>query len=277
MTTATKKKSKKAKMVWDLTSQIDRQIESLADLTEEAKASKMFKNWIKVKSQFHNYSLNNTMLILLQKPDATHVAGFKKWKQLNRKVKKGEKALRILAPSFKNKKIEDEDGSMEEQRVLAYFVAVPVFDVSQTEGEPLPKLDYRAKGGDYGLIALLEDFAGKRKIKVEYTESLPCNACGLSAGGHIKVLNSLQGAEKAGTLAHEIAHELLHHSPEEKTVYSQGEIEAEAISAVVLQSFGIDTRDSAFYLAAWNGDKQKVKDSLSRISKTAKEILSEIS
>lgn len=276
--------SRKDDRVEQLTENIDNFVSLLGKQTDEAVSSETFKQWLLFHSKFHNYSFGNTILIFSQKNNATQVAGLKTWNTLGRRVKKGEKAIWILAPIPHKRivQVKQDDGTVvDDERRWMSFRSVNVFDVSQTEGEPLPFLNYRAEGDDKGVVEILESFAKEKGIDLQYIpqEELG-SAKGMSLGGKIKVLDSLQGITRASTLTHEIAHELLH---QEKSISmlqdvehcrSIREIEAEGTAFVVLSALGFDMQNSSFYLASWLGDSKKVKDSLKNISSASKEILS---
>lgn len=253
-------------------------VNSIADKTDEAKASDHFKRWVAAQSKFHNYSYRNTLLILSQMPEATQVAGYNTWLNLGRQVvEKGK--IRIFAPApYKVKvEVEQDDGTKEEQeQQRMHFRPVTVFDISQTEGEDLPTLEYRIEGEDNGTVEILESLIHDLSIQLEYVDSKELRgASGCSMGGHIKILDSLEGAERAATLTHEIAHELLHKGDLDPLQHSRSvkEIEAEATAAVVLSSLGINMEGSKFYLACWNGDGEKVRKSMDNIGKASKQIL----
>lgn len=268
----------------NLAKQVDGLVNQLADLTDEARASELFKSWLAVQSKFHKYSFCNTMLILSQKPGATQVAGAATWKSMGRYICKGEKAIWINAPRQGKKTEKDEETGHETVVTFMYFVPVPVFDVSQTKGEALPDLEYRSTSDSCDLIPVLEQFIQDRGIKLEYlptADSRLRGAKGVSCCGTILVDNGLDAVAKASTLVHEIAHELLHWQ-DGKVVApnhsrSQGEIEAESVAFVTLSAMGFDVEGSKFYLAAWDGDKDKVKSSLTVISKTAKTLIEYLS
>jgi antirestriction protein ArdC len=273
----------------ELSDKVDGLVDRLADLTDEAQSSQVFKDWLKVQSKFHHYSFNNTFLILSQCLGASRVASGKQWRQMGRYIKKDEKAIWIWAPSkytkFEEVEESQADGSVKKVnkaiKSFMSFIPVPVFDVSQTDGEALPVLNYRISGDDQGLLPLLEKFAAEKGIQVNYLSAgsgslRQCN--GVSLGKRIQVLETLQGAERASTLIHEIAHELLHWTEgnqldTENHSRSTMEVEAEGVAFVTLSAMGFDMTNSSFYLAAWKGDKAKVKESLGAITKTAKEVI----
>ena len=267
---------------------VDRIVAMIGDQTDEARASETFRRWLKYQQAFWRYSWNNTMLLAYQAKGygitLSQVAGSTKWNGLGRKVKGEEwdRRLWILAPVFKT--IQDK-ATGRDKSILCGFRSVYVFDASQTEGADLPTLDYRAKGDDKGLIAALENVYRDNGIKVEYhrkstMESKWGGAKGVCTGKNVHIDASLKGAEKAGTLAHELAHALMHFRDDGKLdadhSRSQAEIEAESVAAVVLGAWGIDSTPSSLYLAAWGGDSKRVRESMGRIANTSKAILSSI-
>tara|TARA_R110002020_G_scaffold50716_3_gene143081 strand:+ start:604 stop:1476 length:873 start_codon:yes stop_codon:yes gene_type:complete len=262
-------------------------VDEIADLTDEAKSSGSFQKWLKTQSAFHHYSYYNTMLIAIQNPQATRVMGGKSWNKVGRRVKQDQwrKKIWILAPILVNDEAAGFTSAGKPKKKLIGFRNVYVFDVGQTEGDELPELDYRAPGEDNGLCDALEAEFKRREIVLEYVDALG-GANGTSAGGKVCILNSLVGAERAATMAHELAHEILHWAPGggrppedgwyEKHTRSVKEIEAESTAAVVLGAWGLDYTASPMYLAAWQGDGKKVRESLGSIARASKGILSHI-
>jgi hypothetical protein len=267
---------------------VDRICGQIGNVTDEAKASGIFQRWLKFQQSFWRYSANNTMLLAFQAHQygisLSNVGGATKWKSLGRTVKSEawNQRLWILAPVFK--KVEDKNGK--EKSILSGFRSVYVFDKSQTEGEETPTLDYRAPGDDAGLVASLESVYRDHGIELTYVDDTLMTALygegcnGVCMGKTVRVRNTLAGAERAGTLAHELAHAMLHFKDDGKldTNHSRSvaEIEAESVAACVLGAWGLEWQRSAFYIACWEGDKEKVKASMSRIANTAKNILSTI-
>ena len=187
----------------DLKARITKHIQELAEATDAARVSEEMLRYLETCARFHQYSLHNLWLILLSKPDASQVAGFKKWQSMGRCVRRGEHGIPILAPIFST--VTDEDG-VELQRLVGFKV-VYVFDISQTEGEPLPEPpNWKSPEKNAELQARLLRFAEHKGIQVEL-EHLGHDIQGVSKGGKVGI------DPEAGTktLIHEIAHELLHH------------------------------------------------------------------
>jgi antirestriction protein ArdC len=233
----------------------DRALEQLVAAIEQGK-SEALTRYLSAMGRFHRYSFHNVMLIYTQKREATHVAGFNSWRKLGRYVRKGEKGILILAPmTFKRAEPETAIKDDEEQTILR-FKAAYVFDISQTEGEPLP--EFAAVQGDpAGHTAQLKQFALDHAIEISYSASI-APALGQSSGGKIVLLPGLSPAEEFATLAHELAHELLHQGERRTgTTKTLRETEAEAVAFVVCQSVGLNNGSaSSDYIQLYSGDKQ---------------------
>ncbi len=253
----------------DLMEKVEECLSKLGDQVEKAKSSVEVLEYLKFMSRFHKYSFHNSFLIWLHFPQATQVAGFRTWQKLGRFVKKGEKGIPILAPCSYKETVTDEDGEEEEIR-HTYFRVVYVFDVSQTDGEPLVEAPITASGDGNGLLPNLEQLARDKGIGVEY-RALSGSHHGTSFGGRIEVDNRLDGAGKVAVIIHELAHELLHKGSRDLG-RQQKEIEAEAVSFVVCSNFGIDSA-APNYLALWGSDKEKIAESFQRVHQVVVEII----
>jgi N-terminal domain of anti-restriction factor ArdC len=235
--------------------------------------------YLTAMGRFHNYSFGNILEIARQRPDAQRVAGLYAWNQLGRKVKKGERGIRILAPVIgvkRKKDVEaDKDIRTQNQAVLVGFRSAYVFDVSQTEGKELPELSERVRGnvGDYR--ERLVDFILSQGIQLEFKDSI-APALGMSYGGKISILPGQSPAEEFSTLVHEASHELLHKAERRTaTTKTVRETEAEAIAFVVGKTIGLDTgRASADYIHLYHGNAALLTESLEVIQKTSAVILS---
>ena len=256
-----------------LQEQIKHFVEELASSTDQARSSPELLDYLAFAARFHHYSMHNTILIFLQRPSATHVAGFHTWKSVGRYVRKGEKGIAILAPivvRISKQNLEDT-----ERRVVG-FRTVYVFDVTQTEGEDLPAVPVLS-GTDCesNLTSALLVFASEQRIAV-VTEALPSSTYGLSQGGRVVVDEKLTGADHFAVLVHEIAHELLDHHDQRKEVKrKQREIEAEAVAHVVCCHFHIPST-AANYLALNGADSAEVMSRLDNIVRTIQSIISGI-
>lgn len=253
--------------------------EALERLAKDLAAgrSQMFLEYLAVLGRFHHYSFGNVLLIAIQRPDATHVAGFHAWKKLGRYVKKGEKGITILAPLVYKRKGEVTDDSSSKESasavVLRGFKAVYVFDVSQTEGEPLP--EFASVGGDPGEhIEKLKELIVRDGIDLVYEESLG-GAQGRSEGGRILIVNGLAPAKEFSVLVHELAHERLHKGDRRKdTTRTVRETEAEAVAYVVAKGVGLDTSTAASdYIQLYQGTTETLAESLDYIRRVAADIL----
>ena len=244
------------------------------------------KNYLKFLSAFHSYSFRNMMLIFMQNPDASLVAGYKAWQKLGRQVRKGEKGLRILAPIVRRRKADDAEQSKKEspeqpdgepKKVVTGFRLASVFDISQTEGDDLP--EFGGYSGDPAEnLERLKEFADSKGIKL-LIEDPGGGALGVSQGGTIKVRPDLSPADTFAVMAHEVAHELLHKGERRKeTTKAIRETEAEAVAYAVCSAVGLDDDSKAAdYIQLHQGDSEKFQQSLEVIRKTASEILSWLS
>ena len=237
--------------------------------------------YLTAMGRFHTYSFGNTLEIARQKPDATRVAGLYAWNQLGRKVKKGERGIRILAPMIGIRRKKDEEAEKDirtqNQAVLVGFRAAYVFDVSQTEGAELPEFSERVSGNAGEYRDRLVDFVIAQGIALEFKESI-APALGMSYGGKIALLPGQSSAEEFSTLVHELAHEMLHKA-ERRTATTKAvrETEAEAVAFVVGTTIGLETgRASADYIHLYHGNAALLTESLEVIQKTSAVILSAI-
>ena len=296
------------------TADSNRKIESRADrvkaITDKLETgiaalfqSETYKAYLSTMAKFHNYSLNNTLLIAMQKPDATLVAGYQAWqKQHQRHVKKGEKGIQIIAPSpYKAKKerevldpatgrpkLDAQGKPVREIVEVEYpaFRVATVFDVSQTEGKELPSLgvdELTGKVDSYG--KLLSALTETCPVPIGFEE------IGSGAKGYyhttehrIALQEGMSEAQTVKTLIHEMAHQRLHshekEKPREERLNARSkEVEAESVAYTVCQHFGIDTSDYSFgYIAGWSSGKEtaELKASLGKIRDAASEMITEI-
>ena len=247
--------------------EVEQALKRLAHETEEAKKSDFFKEYLNIMSRFWDYSPYNQLLIYLQLPDASRVAGFHKWKQLGRNVMKGSKAIRILAPA-KSKKIKED----KEEETIIYFRPVSVFDISQTEGKPLPDIDIEAGGQTKDILENLLQFCQEQNFKVNF-EELREDLHGYTSNNSIAINKNKSNNTQINTLLHEIAHALLHKN---STISKeQKEIQAEAVAYVAARHFQIETK-SFNYLALYNADEAKIMENLKTIAETVRLILNSI-
>lgn len=248
----------------------DQALEQLADALKDGRSEELTR-YLAMLARFHKYSFGNVMLILSQKPDATHVAGFNTWKQLGRFVKKGEKGIVIIAPMLIRKQDEQASENDKPESMLR-FRGVYVFDVSQTDGQPLPEPS--AVNGDPGRhIDRLRSVIAERGITID-NDDLPIGADGVSRGGRISIRSGLAPAQEFSVTVHEFAHELLHRGDDRPASKTVRETEAEAVAFVVCQAIGLETGSAASdYIQLYDGETETLAASLDRIQKTAAEII----
>jgi len=253
--------------------EIEGRLKQLAAETDAVKKTKFFKEYLETMSKFWHYSYHNQLLIYYQMPTATNVAGYRTWKQLNRWVKKGSKAIKILAPYKKTvTSINPPETDDEKEQAVILFFPVNVFDISQTDGEPLPEIDITIDGEQYkDFLEALVSFCHLNNIKVDF-KNLGINGIyGYSKGGKIAVSNAESVNTQANTIIHEIAHELLH--KERKKVNKQrAEIQAEGVTYVVTRHFNLENK-SFNYLALYNADYKKIMENLKAIAGVSRKII----
>jgi hypothetical protein len=235
--------------------------------------SETLRKYLAAMARFRQYSWHNVAMIFSQRPDATHVAGFHTWKQLGRNVKKGAKGIMILAPVLLR---ESKDEVREEQQnpIALGFRVVYVFDQLDTEGEPLCELS-SAQGDPSGYTEKLKQFA-QRGIHLEYSDGI-YPAQGQCSPGKITLLPGQSTAEEFCTLAHEVAHSLLHMQERRtETTKRVRETEAEAVSFVVCEAIGLTASNSVDYIHLYSGDKDTLTESIENVQRASAEILAAI-
>ena len=278
---------------------------------QELFESEKYMRYLSVMSRFHRYSVNNTMLIYMQKPDATLVAGYNKWKnQFERHVKRGEHGITIIAPTPFKKKIEeqkldpdtkapmlDAEGKviMEEREVeIPMFRPVKVFDVSQTDGKPLPELASSLSGSVQNYEIFMEALRRSAPVPLS-VEPMAANMDGFFSPDRqrIAIREGMSEVQTVSAAVHEIAHSKLHNyakaqeeaaragdkEPPQKKDRNTEEVEAESISYAVCQYYGIQTGENSFgYIATWSQDKTlpELRASLETINKAAGELIADI-
>ena len=257
--------------------------ESLQKGVSEVFTSGNYQAYLDAMSRFYDYSANNCMLIMMQCPTATLIASFRKWKEeFHRTVKKGEKAIRIIAPiqhkSVRMKRLLD--GSEEENEATwLSFRAVPVFDISQTEGSPLPSLVEHLSGSVERYAELVDKLISLAPVPVSMGE-VPGSALGYYSGmeDRIVVQTGMSETQTVKTLVHEIAHSLLHRkgSEQEDAERHTREVQAESVAYTVCKWIGLDTSEYSFgYIAGWSAGKElkTLQTNLETIRRTAKCII----
>ena len=290
-------------MAVDRKQQMKEITERLEQGVKDIFTSEMYTTYLRTMAKFHNYSFNNTLLIAMQRPDATLVAGFNAWKnKFNRYVKKGEKGIQIIAPApikevEEREKIDkdtglavlNENGEPEMERVeyvVPRFRVTTVFDVSQTDGEPIPSLEVielTASVKDYALLTAAIEQVSPVPMRFDEIEG---DAKGYysDADKEICIQVGMGESQTIKTMIHEVAHAMLHNSDfmkqrgEEKDRLTK-ETEAESIAFTVCSVLGIDTSDYSFpYVASWASGKEmkELKDSMDTIRLTAADFLEKL-
>jgi hypothetical protein len=253
--------------------------DKLQDAVEEIVSSDDWRRMLKVASKFHRYSFHNQVMIFLQRPDATLVAGFNKWKSLGRFVKKGEKGIAIFAPCKYKTEVQDDDGHQKSFHKIRGFRVVHVFDISQTEGESIEDLDaVRPKlldgDGPDGIWDALLERAAAAGFEVVRTQRRTENGYCDFLKKEIAVRTDVAPAQAVKTLLHELAHALLHHDNVVRTQKIE-EVEVESVAYIVCDAIGLDSSDYSFaYVAYWSdGFSELVRDTAERVIGCAKTIL----
>lgn len=263
--------------VKEIVSKLEQGVKDLFD-------SEAYKNFLSVMARFYNYSANNCLLIALQCPTASYVAGYSAWQtKFKRQVRKGEKAIKILAPCPHKfvKEVENEDGYKEEKEIsYTTFRTANVFDVSQTEGEDLPSICKEV--GDE--VENFEELFGKLErvspVKISF-EDIQTGANGYfsTAEKKIVVKAGMPQGQTLKTTVHEIAHAILHdkdNGEEKDADRKTKEVQAESVAYTVCNFLGLDTQEYSFgYVAGWSTGKEvkELQNSLEVIRKTASVII----
>ena len=262
----------------------------VADLADDAN----WQAYLGIMSKFHRYSMFNQMLIAVQNPEATHVCGYRKWEEFDRHVMKGERGIAIFAPKMvrmteedpAGKPVLDAKGKPVKRSRCVGFTTATVFDVSQTDGAPLPTVDRElTETPPEGFKEDLETAVTDAGFTVSY-EKIPGSASGFTdpIGKRVVIDSSMSAGNTAQTLAHELGHIKAGHL-EKMDEYHTGhgggrgamELEADAVSAVVCRAAGMSAKvaqTSGYYIAGWNRDNpEAMKESAQKVSTTVKAIL----
>jgi hypothetical protein len=250
-------------------------IEQLRQALEKGHSGRL-REYLAAMARFHRYSLHNILLIASQKPNATHVAGFHAWHKLGRFVKKGEKGVLILAPVIRKKAANNTEAEPDESSVAVGFRAAYVFDTTQTDGQALPEIG-SVNGDPHNHREQLVKFVADQRIALEFSEDI-APARGTSEGGKITLLPGQTPAEEFATLAHEVAHELMHRDERRSSTSKRvRETEAEAVAFVVCNAIGLETGSAAQdYIGLYGGDAKLLGESLEYVQRTATQILNAI-
>lgn len=272
--------------------------------------SDRYAQYLRTMSRFHRYSVNNTMLIYMQKPDASLVAGFNKWRdQFSRNVRRGEHGIKIIAPTPFKKRIEQEkldpdtkipmrdaDGNtiMEEKEIkIPMYKVVSVFDVSQTEGKPLPTLANDLTGNVQQYAVFMEALRRSSPVPLAF-EAMELSMDGYFSGNdqRIAIRTGMSEVQTVAAAVHEITHATLHNYEQARLAAAQvdetaeppkdrntEEVEAESVSFSVCQYYGIQTGENSFgYIASWSQGKElpELRASLETINKTTSDLITDI-
>ena len=290
--------NRNAQQVREITDKLEQGIKELFE-------SERFKEYLRTMSKFYSYSFNNTLLIAMQKPDATYVAGYTSWQRnFDRQVMKGEKGIKILAPApyktqeerekidpLTQKPVIGADGNAVTETVEVLrpaFKVVSVFDVSQTDGKELPDIIVdELKGTVENYEAFFDALKQESPVPISF-EDIPGCAKGFFSPveSRIAIQEGMSEIQTVKTAIHEIAHAKLHAfkpdekaAPEDKKDRHTKEVEAESVAYTVCQRYGIETSDYSFgYIAGWSSGKEtkELKSSLETIRKTAAEMIESI-
>jgi N-terminal domain of anti-restriction factor ArdC len=250
-------------------------LENLAESLRQGQ-SEVLRNYLAAMGKFHRYSVSNILLIMTQRPDATRVAGYHTWRKLHRHVTRGAKGIMIFAPLVRKTVDTSDCGTETRRETLVGYRAAVVFDVADTEGNPLPEFSkFEGNPGEY--LDRLKALAAQSGCSLEYSTSI-LPAQGQCSPGRIILLPDLPPAEEFHVLTHELAHSRLHFtSRRAATTKCIRETEAEAVAFVVSQSIGLETNSaSSDYVKLYSGDQDTLAQSLGHIQQVSTEILSEI-
>lgn len=282
----------------ELSTKLDGYIKAFGEEVDEKKASDEIRQFMEFQSKLRSRSINNTLLIWIQKRDATHVEGFRTWEtKFGRKVRKGATAITILAPRTprKDKEEEKDDTDVDDEvqrRNHIFFVAVTVFDVKDTD--PIPGQEHKYATAPKWHA---DDTPNETADKIFKYSTQLMSELGISltrddsrrgeqgyatADDHINISSNIDGVNKAGTLIHEIAHELLHFKKgsifhvDQELSSNEKELQAESVSYLVLRHYELPVTHQSTYLALWKADSKAVQKHLGVIKKTTDFIITKL-
>lgn len=266
--------------------ELDEAMERLDRGVREVFESGRWERYLEVMSRFHQYSANNSLLIAMQMPNATAVASYTDWKRkFGRQVRKGERGIRILAPVRYRRKVEDEDGDEAVVERLAGFRLASTFDVSQTDGEPLPQIAELLDGSVERYEQVMGAIEKAAPVPVGF-EEMPTSVNGFfsRAERRIAIRPGMSQAQTVKTAIHELAHSRMHDfdgaTPlEDLPDRGTREVQAESVAFVVASHYGLDTGDYSFgYVAVWASGREldELKASMGAIREAAHGIIEDI-
>lgn len=267
------------------TAKADRLSEAHDQLVAAVQSIVSGEDWsrmLEIASRFHRYSAGNVFLIMLQRPDATRVAGYRAWQDLGRQVRRGEHGIRILAPcQYRRTETDPETGEETTYAGVRGFTTTTVFDLSQTDGDDLPDVSptFLEGGGCAALWGALVDQVKEAGYTLERGECFGANGQTDHSVRTVRVRDDVSDAQATKTLCHELAHVLLH--PDTSDYFrcrGRSEVEAESVAYLVCQAAGLATDGYSFpYVARWaDGDAQVVQDTAGRVLGAARTILARI-
>jgi hypothetical protein len=284
----------------ELSQKIDGFIKSLTDEVNEQAASEEIRKFMDFQAKLRTRSFHNGLLIWLQDRQATHVEGFRTWEtKFGRRVEKGAKAITIFAPQTAAKKTDDEpskdDASIDDEvkkRNYVFFRPVTVFDVRFTKPIPGQEHKWREEPKWHAdntpnekaakLVKYAKQLTEELGIKITQGQDLGGGEQGYAAGDHINIASGVAGVNEAGTLIHEIAHELLHFNEkslmfiEPRPVAKIRELQAESVSYIVLRHYDLPAKHQAAYLAIWRANKDSIQKNLTYIKKASDFIITKL-
>lgn len=256
----------------------EEQLKLLEQGFERMRNSEEYRKYLEFMSRFHKYSARNCIMILMQKPEATRCASFGAWIKMKRHVIKGETGIKILCPCPRSETTINPKTGEEETRSWMDFRIGSTFDVSQTEGEPLPEICHVLKGDVDNFPAVVKKISSVTTAKIEFSDFAgEANGYYSPVDHKIVVKDSLPHAQQIKTLCHEVAHSLLHCEDGEFSDAEQAEkeLQAESVAYVVCHALGIDSAEYTFgYLVGWSGgERKRFEKVLAAVHQCASEII----
>ena len=261
--------------------EIENLVKELATETDKVKLSEKFKEYMDFMAKFHNYSWYNTFWIMAQSPQAERVAGFRKWNELKRTIKKGEHGIRIIYPIKREFEKINGNGEAELQEHIFFNVGY-VFDIKQTEGKELPRIESPSVEGDNYeyLLSILKDFCKDNSIAIEFKGLLQNALYGYTRKEKEQIIITIKEQDNKNTQAQTLMHEITHaleHTPieERKTTRQQEEIQADGVGYVVSRYFKMEHKGFN-YLALYDADYKKIMDNFKVIARVSKKLINYI-
>ncbi|MBR3224952.1 MAG: hypothetical protein IKF78_06495 [Atopobiaceae bacterium] len=261
-------------------------LDRIGDGVRSVWESEEWERWLRTLAMFHDYSLNNSVLISMQMPEATRVASYRSWKRdFDRHVRRGERGIEVLVPMVVKSKLGDtedvpqDDGETTERRKLVGFKVGHVFDVSQTEGEHLPEIASQVSADVSDFDSLMGAIEAVSAYPIELVDGLPPETNGLFSRrmGYIAVRKGMPEGQTVKTALHELAHSVMHDADaEELPDRAMREVQAESVAYAVSAALGLDTSDYSFgYVASWAVGKteEEMRACMRAVRDAAKDII----